>query len=145
MISQVKIRLGKFLRAVVIYYYKMMGVAIGEGVFISHKAKIDTTYRGSVEIGDGDYITFGAIVLAHDHSVYTHVPFEKDDGGGKVVLCKNVFVGAGAIILRNVKIGDNSIVAAGAVVTKDILENVIVSGNPAKIVKAFKMITKKKL
>jgi acetyltransferase-like isoleucine patch superfamily enzyme len=140
MINQVKNRFGKFLRAIVIYYYKMMGVSIGEGVFISHRAKIDTTYRGSVEIGDGCYITFGAILLTHDHSVYRHVPFKDDRGQGKLVLGKNVFVGAGAIILRNIEIGDNLIVAAGAVVTKDAPANVVVSGNPASIIKEFEIL-----
>ena len=83
---------------------------------------------------------FGVILLAHDHSVYRHVPFKDDRGQGKLVLGKNVFVGAGAIILRNIEIGDNSIVAAGAVVTKDVPANVVVSGNPASIIKEFEML-----
>jgi maltose O-acetyltransferase len=57
-----------------------------------------------------------------------------------LVLGKNVFVGAGAIILRNIEIGDNSIVAAGAVVTKDVPANVVVSGNPASIIKEFEIL-----
>ena len=47
----------------------------------------------------------------------------------------NVWLGAGAIILRGVTIGDNSIVGAGSVVTKDVPANVIVVGNPARVLR----------
>lgn len=49
----------------------------------------------------------------------------------------NVWIGAGAIVLSGVSIGRNSIVAAGAVVTKDVLPFTIVGGNPAKIIKSI--------
>jgi len=48
-----------------------------------------------------------------------------------------VFIGARSIVLRNVTIGENSILAAGAVITKDVPENTIVAGNPAKVIKRF--------
>jgi len=51
---------------------------------------------------------------------------------------KNASLGAGATILCGVTIGENSIVGAGAVVTKDVPDNAIVAGNPAKIVKVIK-------
>jgi acetyltransferase-like isoleucine patch superfamily enzyme len=47
----------------------------------------------------------------------------------------NVWIGMGAVILKGVTIGENSVVAAGAIVTKDVPPNVVVAGNPAKIVK----------
>jgi UDP-3-O-[3-hydroxymyristoyl] glucosamine N-acyltransferase len=52
-----------------------------------------------------------------------------------VTLEANVWVGDGAIICKGVRIGENSIIGAGAVVTKDIPANVIAAGNPAKPVK----------
>jgi acetyltransferase-like isoleucine patch superfamily enzyme len=52
-----------------------------------------------------------------------------------VVLQDNVWVGMGAVILKGVTIGENSIVAAGAIVTADVPPNVVVAGNPARIVK----------
>lgn len=48
---------------------------------------------------------------------------------------RNVWIGVGAIILPGVTIGDNAVVAAGAVVTKDVAPNTIVGGNPAKFIK----------
>ena len=53
---------------------------------------------------------------------------------GPIELFDNVFVGANSTIMYNVKIGPNSIVAAGSVVTKDVPEGVVVGGNPAKII-----------
>jgi hypothetical protein len=53
----------------------------------------------------------------------------------KVVIKKNAWICMGAIICPGVTIGENSVVGAGAVVTKDVPDNVIVGGNPAKIIK----------
>lgn len=54
---------------------------------------------------------------------------------GCVTVGKNVFIGAGATILPNLTIGDNSTIGAGSVVTRDVPENVLVYGNPAKIIR----------
>lgn len=53
----------------------------------------------------------------------------------KVTIKKNAWICIGAIICPGVTIGENSVIAAGAVVTKDVPDNVIVGGNPAKIIK----------
>ena len=50
-------------------------------------------------------------------------------------ICRNAWIGAGATILPGVTIGENAVVAAGAVVTKDIAPDTIVGGNPAKFIK----------
>jgi acetyltransferase-like isoleucine patch superfamily enzyme len=52
-----------------------------------------------------------------------------------VHICKNAWIGAGALILPGVTIGENAIVAGGAVVTKNVEPNTIVRGNPAKFIK----------
>lgn len=143
-INKIKIMIAGKLRRLVVFRYRMLGVQIGENVFVSHKAKIDTTYPGSIVIGDGCYITYGATILAHDHSVYRRIPRSQDNGKGRVILEENVFVGAHAIILRNVIICRNSIISAGAVVTKDVPPNAIVAGNPARIIGHFEMIEREK-
>jgi acetyltransferase-like isoleucine patch superfamily enzyme len=54
-----------------------------------------------------------------------------------VIIGDNVWIGMNAVILKGVKIGDNSVVAAGSVVTKSVEPNVVVAGNPAVVVKRF--------
>jgi acetyltransferase-like isoleucine patch superfamily enzyme len=58
----------------------------------------------------------------------------------KIVIKKNAWIGAGAIILPGVTVGKNAIVAAGAVVNKDVADNTIVAGVPAKKIKKIKKI-----
>ena len=58
-------------------------------------------------------------------------------GTAPVIIKDNVWVGMGAVILKGVTIGENSIVAAGAVVTKNVPPNTIVAGNPAQVVKTL--------
>ena len=55
----------------------------------------------------------------------------------KVTLGKNVWVGAHATILPGVTVGDNAVIAAGAVVTKDVPANTVAAGVPAKIIKTI--------
>ena len=54
---------------------------------------------------------------------------------GSIEIFDNCFIGANSTIMYNVKIGPNAIVAAGSVVTKDVPDNAVVVGNPAKVIK----------
>lgn len=74
----------------------------------------------------------------------------KDAGGylyrtGKIEIFDNVFIGAKSIIMYNVKIGPNAIVAAGSVVVHDVPEGAIVGGNPAKIISNVEKLAKKRV
>ena len=77
-------------------------------------------------ISGGTYIASGAIVFSHDFARGIH----KDTHIGK-----NCFIGANAIIMCGITIGDECIIGAGAIVTKNIPDNCIVAGNPARIIK----------
>jgi acetyltransferase-like isoleucine patch superfamily enzyme len=72
-----------------------------------------------------------------DHEAHGVKPDETRQLGtiGKVIIGKNVWVGNNVTILKNSEIGDNSIVATGAVVTGKFPANVIIGGIPAKIIK----------
>ena len=62
----------------------------------------------------------------HDHALLVCKP---------VHICRNAWIGASATILPGVTVGENAVVAASAVVTKDVAPNTIVGGNPAKLIK----------
>ena len=108
------------------FYRKFYGMDIGRGVKISLNAKLDKTNPRGVHIGDDTYIAFDAAILAHDMSRLVH----KD-----VYIGQRCFIGARSIILPGVSIGDEVVVAAGAVVTRDVPSNSLVAGNPAKILR----------
>jgi NDP-sugar pyrophosphorylase family protein len=84
-----------------------------------------------VEIGEGFISAPGSIILAHDASTIIHTGKSRVE---RTIIGKKVFLGANAVILPGVTIGDNVIIGAGAVVTKDIPEGVVVGGNPAKVI-----------
>ena len=104
----------------------LYGMHIDKTARISYGAKLDKTNPKGIHIGEESYIASGAIVFTHDFSRSLH----KDTYIGK-----RCFIGANAIIMCGVKIGDEAIVGSGAIVTKDVPSNCIVAGNPARILK----------
>lgn len=95
----------------------------------------------AVNITDPEYVHIGNNVMLSDCTLLGHdgvVGILNDaynvklDSVGKIVIKDNVFIGHGAIIMPGITIGPNAVVAAGAVVTKDVLEGEIVGGVPAR-------------
>lgn len=95
-------------------------------------------------LGDNVMLT-NCTILGHDGSiaVLNKAYNKKLDSVGKVDIKNNVFVGHGAIILPGVTIGPNVVVGAGAVVTKDIEENSVVVGVPAKKISTLEQFVEK--
>lgn len=85
--------------------------------------------------GDDCLIGPGCQFVTAEHPVAPEPRRKKMQYNKQIHVGNNVWFGAGAIVLPGVTIGDNSIVAAGAVVTKDVPENVIVAGVPARILR----------
>ncbi len=115
--------------------HKMRGVRIANvmKVYIAPNVVIDSIFPEMLTIEDDVYLTRGVKVLCHTN--YTP-PLQKllkmENTVKPVVIGFGVFVGVNAIILPGVKIGKCSIIAAGAVVTKDVPSYSIYGGNPAK-------------
>tara|TARA_B100001250_G_scaffold248127_1_gene213328 strand:+ start:372 stop:1184 length:813 start_codon:yes stop_codon:yes gene_type:complete len=107
-------------------------IIIGKYSLITPGVRIMAANR--IEIGDACMIAHGAYISDADwHGIYDRA---KPVGITKpIVLKDNVWIGDSAIICKGVTIGKNSIIGAGAVVTKDVPENCIYAGNPAKFIK----------
>ena len=90
-----------------------------------------------IRIGDNCMIAPGVHIYTATHPVN---PVERNKGteyGIPVTIGDNVWIGGSAVINPGVNIGDNVVIASGAVLTKDVPANVIVGGNPARIIKAI--------
>jgi maltose O-acetyltransferase len=107
------------------------GLELGRRTFISRTAYLDPGHPWLISIGDGSGLSPGVIVMVHDASMQHHTGFTRI---APVVIGKRVFVGAGAIILPGTRIGDGSVVGAGALVRGDVPPGSVVVGNPAKVV-----------
>jgi acetyltransferase-like isoleucine patch superfamily enzyme len=105
-------------------------LVIGEYSQISKNCYID--YSGNLNIGENCTISEGVMIHTHSHGLNPKskpLPLA-------LKIKDNVWIGANATILQNVSVvGTNSIIASCAVVTKDVPENVVVAGNPAKIIR----------
>ena len=114
------------------------GVHIGEGTIFYNPMNtlVDETSMPFIEIGKNCRITSGVTILAHDYSyaVLRPVYHRMLCKSGITKIGNNVFVGMHAIILMGSQIGNNVIIGAGAVVSGTVPDNVVVAGNPAKVV-----------
>ena len=106
-------------------------IKVGENVFINACCHFQD--HGGVVIGDKCQIGHNVVFATLNHGI---APEDRNHTyPAPIVLGKNVWVGSNATILQGVTIGDNAIVGAGAVVTKDVEANTIVGGIPAKTIK----------
>ena len=116
--------------------------AIKKGVKVGEKCRILTKNFSSepymISIGDLSTVSIDVEFITHDGAVEVvrniYSEYKNVDIIAPISIGKNVFIGAKAIILPGVNISDNSIVAAGSIVTKDIPSNVVVGGVPAKFI-----------
>ena len=115
--------------------------AVGD-VIIGDNTRIGlhTTVIGPVEIGSNVNLAQGIVVTALNHN-FTDCTKRIDEQGvstTKVTIGNDVWIGANATVLPGVTIGNHCVVAAGAVVTKDVTSYSLVGGVPAKILKKLK-------
>ena len=107
-------------------------VKIHENVFINHSICISAA--AGVEIEEGVQIAPQVTILTVNHDLKNKIIVKCSP----VRIKRGAWIGARAIILPGVTIGENAVVGAGSVVTKDVPDNSVVVGNPAKIIKEIK-------
>jgi len=132
-------------------------VFIGEHVYLDSSVatlQLTTLKGGRLQIDDGVFINFGSALVASSHIrigtgslIGKHVivmdtDLQPDDDAppqiaAPVVLEERVWLGNRSIVLKGVRIGHDSVVAAGAVVARDVPPRVVVAGNPARIIREF--------
>lgn len=120
-------------------------IVIGKKCAFGRNTDID--YTGGLSIGNGVTINEGSIVLTHGHNVIGHkhdddiIPNTNRGYLTPLVIEDNAYIGANCLIMPGVKrIGKNSVIQAGSIVTIEIPDNVFVAGNPAKII--FELVDK---
>ena len=111
------------------YELRMQGAVIGDNCHIY--GHVDSGHEWLVTIGNNVTLATGCRILTHDGSTKKILGYSKV---GRVDIGDDVFIGAQAIVLPNVKIGNRVIIGAGSVVTQDIPDDTIAVGNPARIV-----------
>lgn len=106
-------------------------ITVGKNVFINACCHFQD--HGGVSLGDGCQIGHNVVFATLNHGL---APEDRQATyPAPITLGKNVWVGSNSTILQGVTIGDNAVIAAGAVVTKDVPENTIVGGVPARIIR----------
>lgn len=93
----------------------------------------DTT----IEIQDDVMIGPNVTLCAGTHPLSPEMRLKKAQYNLPIVIEKNVWIGAGTIVLPGVTIGENSVIGAGSIVTKDIPKNVLAYGSPCKVIKTI--------
>ena len=116
---------------VLIDVYRKMGVQIGKDCKFQFGVIIDYSHYWLIKIGNNVTLAPNVHILSHDASTKNDLNFTKI---GLVEIKNNVFVGAGSIILPGVIIGENTIIGAGSVVSKEIPANSVAAGNPCRVI-----------
>lgn len=109
-------------------------IRVGRNVFINQNCTIYDL--GGVEIGDDVMIGPNVSLITSGHPIE---PSRRRDGvtAAPIVIERNVWIAAGVTIIGGVTVGENSVVAAGSVVTKDVPPNTLVGGNPARLIRSI--------
>ena len=121
--------------------YRIKGYDIDSSTQMERGLNLDRINAKGIHIGADTIITSKVTILSH----YLRALEYTDKAGNKrtkytgevcdTYIGKSCVIGVGAVIMGGVRIGDYCIVGSGAVVTKDVPDNTIVAGNPAKVIK----------
>ncbi len=109
-------------------YRNLLSMDIGHKTAIGLMVMMDTMFPEMIHIGDNSVIGYNTTILAHEYLI-------EEYRLGEVHIGSHVMIGANALILPGITIGDYAIVGAGSVVTKNVDPYSFVAGNPAKLIR----------
>lgn len=109
-------------------------ITIGDRTFIQPRCQF-SSYKGSIHIGRDVQIAPGCAFYPYDHGTTPGRPIAQQPltSSGDIVVGDGAWIGTGVIVLAGVRIGQGAVVGAGSVVTRDIPDNGIAFGNPARL------------
>jgi maltose O-acetyltransferase len=115
---------------------------VGKNVYIGVMTTIDGVAKGRyITIEDNVTIADGVRILCHDASSENRLDVNYV---APVKICEGAYIGCNAIILPGVIVGRNAVVAAGSIVTKNVDDNTVVAGNPARFLEMIDDLDKKR-
>lgn len=127
---------GKVRAARSLYLRRVAGYSnISPSAIIEGGVMLDKIYRHNVCIGDGCLVARGSVILTHEHA-YRDSNDPSIPYGAVTKIGRNCFVGINAMICPGVSVGDDCIIAGGAIVTKDVPSGSLVAGVPASVKKS---------
>lgn len=130
----IKNYLAQVIQKIRAWKLRAIGYDIGEGTIIESGILWDKVFTKGVHVGKECLIAHGVVILTHDHCKRVG-PSIADCWKTDTVIGNRCFIAVNAMVMPGVHIGDDCIVGAGAVVTKDVPSGSIVAGNPARIVR----------
>jgi len=110
------------------WLHRLRGAAIGKDVWIGQFVYIDELHPADITIGDNCTIGLRTSIFSH-----FYWGSRKAQGGGKVIIERDVFVGPHCVILPNVRIGEGAVVRAGTVVSRNVPPHVFWGSPPADV------------
>ncbi len=138
----IKSRIAELVQKFRLYKLKVKGYDIGEGSIIEGGILWDKVNPQGTHIGKECLIAHGVTILTHDHCKRVG-PSIVDCFRTDTFIGNRCFVAVNATIMPGVHIGDECVIGAGSVVTKDIPSNCIAAGNPAKVIRKGIKMTKR--
>ncbi|WP_461533204.1 DapH/DapD/GlmU-related protein [Sinomicrobium sp.] len=121
--------------AVVEPYCRLIGdpkIEVGNNFY----ANSGCHFLGEITFGDDVMIGPKTIIWGRDHGMAIDMPmYGQEHKKAPVVIGNDVWIGAGVIILKGVTLGNGVVIGAGSVVTKDVPDNAVAMGNPARVIK----------
>lgn len=119
-------------------YARWMGVKMGKNVHIyGNPVNMLSTEPWCINLGDNVHITKEVLFVTHDGgTLLFRDKFPKLEYTAPITIKNNVYIGVRSIIMPGVTIGNNCVIAAGSVVSKDIPDNSVVGGVPARFIKS---------